>query len=73
MVRSDDLLTTSDIARGVGIAESAVRAYNARGQMGRIWVHSSNICEGHRVVQELAAAGYPLQRSYAANLLRRSW
>jgi len=40
--------------------------------VGRIWVHSSNIREGHRVVQELQAAGYPVQRSYAANLWRHS-
>ena len=33
MVRNDDMLWTSDIARGVGVAESTVRAYNARGQM----------------------------------------
>ena len=42
-------------------------------RVGRIWVHSSNIREGHRVVQELEAAGYPVQRSYAANLWRHSW
>ena len=41
--------------------------------VGRIWVHSSNIREGHRVVQELLAAGYSVQRSYAANLWRHSW
>ena len=40
--------------------------------VGRIWVHSSNIREGHRVVQELAAAGYPVQRSFAANLWRHA-
>ena len=40
--------------------------------VGRIWVHSANIREGHRVVQELQAAGYPVQRSYAANLWRHS-
>jgi hypothetical protein len=39
----------------------------------RVWVHSSNIREGHRVVQELEAAGYPVQRNYAANLWRHSW
>ena len=42
-------------------------------RVGRIWVHSSNIREGHRVVHELQAAGYPVQRSYAANLWRHSW
>ena len=42
-------------------------------RVGRIWVHSSNIREGHRVVQELEAAGYPVQRNYAANLWRHSW
>ena len=42
-------------------------------RVGRIWVHSSNIREGHRVVQELEAAGYRVQRSYAANLWRHSW
>jgi hypothetical protein len=41
--------------------------------VARIWVHSSNIREGHRVVQELEAAGYPVQRNYAANLWRHSW
>lgn len=41
--------------------------------VGRIWVHSSNIREGHRIVQELEAAGYPVRRSYAANLWRHSW
>lgn len=38
----------------------------------RIWVHSSNIREGHRVVQELRAAGYLVQRSYAANVWRHT-
>src|SRR6478752_7283883 len=41
--------------------------------VARIWVHSSNIREGHRVVQELEAAGYPVRRNYAANLWRHSW
>lgn len=41
--------------------------------VSRIWVHSSNIREGHRIVQELHAAGYPVQRSYAANLWSHSW
>lgn len=41
--------------------------------IANIQVHSSNIREGHRVVQELAAAGYRVQRSYAANLWTHSW
>ena len=36
-------------------------------------VHSSNIRAGHRVVQELAAAGYRVERSFAANLWRHTW
>jgi hypothetical protein len=38
-----------------------------------VWVHSSNIREGRRVVQELDAAGYRVRRSYAANLWLHSW
>jgi len=43
-------------------------------QVGRILVHSSNIRHGHRIRAELAAAGYPARRSYAANLfVRHRW
>jgi len=43
MVRSDDMLWTSDIARGVGIAESTVRAYKSRGQMPKPTGHLGRI------------------------------
>lgn len=37
-----------------------------------IWVHSSNIRHGRRITTELAAAGYPARRSYAAGLFVRA-
>jgi hypothetical protein len=40
----------------------------------RIHVHSSNIRHGHRITAELAAAGYPTRRSYAAGMwVRARW
>jgi hypothetical protein len=41
-------------------------------EVGRILVHSSNIRHGHRITAELAAAGYPARRSYAAGLFVRA-
>lgn len=42
--------------------------------VARIHVHSSNIRHGYRICAELAAAGYPARRSYAANLwVRARW
>ena len=40
--------------------------------VGRIRVPSSDR-EGHRIVQELEAAGYSAQHYYPANLWRQPW
>jgi len=43
-------------------------------KVSRIHVHSSNIRHGHRITAELAAAGYPARRSYAAGMwVRARW
>ena len=41
--------------------------------IARVRVHSSNPRAGHRILEELQRAGYPAQRSFAANMWRHSW
>jgi hypothetical protein len=40
--------------------------------IGTVWVHTSQIRDGHRLVEILRAAGYPARRSYAANMWVRN-
>lgn len=41
--------------------------------VGTILVHSANVRAGHRITAELAAAGYPARRSFAAGMWRHEW
>jgi hypothetical protein len=40
--------------------------------IGTLWVHTSQIRDGRHLVEELARAGYPARRSYAANMWIRN-
>ncbi len=41
--------------------------------VGAVIVHSANIRAGHRILDELLAAGYPARRSFAARMWRHTW
>ncbi|KRF29476.1 cyclic-phosphate processing receiver domain-containing protein [Phycicoccus sp. Soil802] len=40
--------------------------------IGTLWVHTSQIRDGRRLVDDLTQAGYPARRSYAANMWVRN-
>jgi len=61
-----------DTAQPVVDHLAAAAAYGSAQQVGQVIVHSSNIRHGHRITAELAAAGYPARRSYAAGLFVRA-
>jgi hypothetical protein len=74
--RIDELWLDYDLSLGdtaQPVVDHLVTAAAAMPQeVGRILVHSSNIRHGHRITAELAAAGYPARRSYAAAMFVRA-